>query len=512
MSPPPGLARAVLVLLAGGGLVAGASLTSGSVEIAAPHERAGLPARSNVLVDDASLVCPGQQRVGAAGLKSVAGTVEAAVAAPPAGTLPALGPTTADSGAGSPAAGGPAAAAGSPAAGRLTLQSLSGGPVLAAADSRGTSTDAEITATDGVLARGSGPLAPGLVATQTWLRLGDDERGLSVTPCSTPAADLWLVGGGGGPSRTERLVLGNPGANAVTVSFEVLGAAGAVAGAEGISETIPPRSRTVVSLDSMALTEASPVVHVVATGGVVSGVLTDAWIEGATGRGTDDASPSAAPGRDQVIPGLAFGGPTLVRIANTGSREALVQVRLLGPDGVDQPTELRAVRVPARSTKDVALGKPGAGAQAVRLVADQPVVAGAMEQRVAATGADRMGDFGWAPAAGPIRGVAGLLLPGLAQRRTVNHLLLASATGGVATVTMARGAGTTSTSVTLGPDRARRLALGDADRVWVTPKSGDVRAAVSVTGSDAQGPLLSIAPLTSAPVTALSVPVRQVRN
>ena len=41
------------------------------------------------------------------------------------------------------------------------------------------------------------------------------------------------------------------------------------------------------------------------------------------------------------------------------------------------------------------------------------IVAGAWVQRRAAEGADRMGDFGWAPATPALRGVGGVLLSGL---------------------------------------------------------------------------------------------------
>jgi hypothetical protein len=44
------------------------------------------------------------------------------------------------------------------------------------------------------------------------------------------------------------------------------------------------------------------------------------------------------------------------------------------------------------------------------------------------------------------------------------------------------------------------------------PTSGEVRGAVSVAGTDGGVPTFSIAAVQSAPVRALSVPVRQVRN
>jgi hypothetical protein len=52
----------------------------------------------------------------------------------------------------------------------------------------------------------------------------------------------------------------------------------------------------------------------------------------------------------------------------------------------------------------------------------------------------------------------------------------------------------------------------DAKGVWVVPTKGTLRGAVSVAGVDGGVPFFSVASLSDAPVRALSVPVRQVRN
>lgn len=493
MSALPAIARAVAIALAAGGIVTAATLREGSVQLAAPHERAGLPAVSDVLVDRSALVCPGQQRLGGQALRSVPGTVQVAAASSPA---PALAPHALPD--------------------RSGTVSLTSGPKGTSLAS-GTLPDAVVTARaqgpEAVLASATGGLAPGLVATQTWLRSGDDDRGLAVTPCTAAAADLWLIGGGAGPSRTERLVLANPGANAVTVGFEVFGARGRVSSAEGRTVAIPPRSRTAISLDAIAPDEPAPAVHVVATGGVVAGVLDDAWIEGATGRGLDDATSAAPPATTLVLAGLHMDGAAFLRIANPGKAEAVVRVRVLTETGPTQPPELRAVRVAPESSADVPLGSVPPGAAGLRLDSSVPVVAGAYVERRARAGADRMSDFGWAPATPALSGVAGLLLPGLARGGLRSTLLLAAGPEG-ASVRVFTGAGkaTGSVRLTVGADRAASLKLGAADRVWVLPERGDVRAAVSVVGADSSGPYLSIAALSSAPVTALAVPVRQLTD
>lgn len=490
MNNTSGIVRVASVALVAAALAVGATrvgASGASVQLASADERAGLPESSSVLVDEAALVCPGQQRLGAVGLRDVAGTVSVAAAAPEVGVV----------------AGAAAGASGSV---RLSLGTSATG--LAQSSSAGSPATADVSTPDLVVAAASGALAPGLVATQVWRHTGDDDRGLALTPCQLPSSDVWLVGGGAGASRTERVIVSNPGANAVSVSLDVLGRSGRVEGSADRSIPIPPLSRQVISLDAIAPAEAGPVVHVVATGGVVSAVLDDQWISGATGRGIDDATRAASPGTDLVVPGIEAAPQVLLRLANPGDTEALAQVRLLGAKGVEQPAALRAVRVPAGSTLDVPVAVSSASAIGIR--SDQPLVGAAWSERRATTG-DQMGDFAWAPATPAIRGVAGVLLPGLP---TATKRLLLTAGPAQSTVTVRRsGAGASKVStVTVAPDSTTVVDVGPASGVWVTPVEGTVRAALSVTGQDAGVPFYSVAPLVDAPVRALSVPVRQVRN
>ena len=490
-----GMIRVGGVALAVGAVAFGATRTSGSVQVASTLERAGLATSSTVLVSSSTVVCPGPQRVGVKGLRDVSGTVTAAASAPPVDAL-------ADAGVNLPA---------DVASGAVTL-GVGAAPSVAATRERGTAATAPLTRPEMVAAGATSGLAPGLAATQVWERRGDDDRGLAVTPCGLPSSDVWLVGGGGGPSRIERVIVGNPGANAVSVSFEVFGATGPVVSAQNRSVSVPPRSRAVVSLDALAPEEPSPSVHVVATGGVVSAVLDDAWIDGATARGVDDATGSAPPSNDQVIAGLDVSGAAMVRLVNPGAAEALVQVRLLLPKGPSQPAELRAVRVPAGSTTDVALDL-AAGPTGLHLTSDRPIVAGAYVERRMTTGSDRMGDFGWAPATRPVNGLAGLMLPGLSASGSASSLLLAGGSrGGKVVVHVVTGGADRALPTVVAPDSVVSIGLGAADQVWVSQTGGDVRAAVSVSGLASGVPRLSIAALTSAPLTALSIPVRQVAN
>jgi hypothetical protein len=483
-------ARVAALVVVAAGIAVGAAKVPGTAELAPARGQAGLPQVSRVLVDEAALVCPGQQRLGATGLRDVTGDVRVAASPAPADTLRAADAT--------PPGG----------AGQVDLEGGTNGAVVATSATIDGLVAAGVTGTTPVVARATGAVAPGLVSTQVWRHTGDDDRGLVVTACGLPTADAWLVGGGAGASRTERLVVSNPGANAVTVAFDVFGRSGPVATAEGRSLSIPPRDRVVVSLDALAPDEAAPAVHVIATGGVVSAVLSDQWIDGATARGIDDSVPAAAPATVQVVAGLDVTGATSLRLVNPGTvGEALVQVTVLTEQGPSQPAELRAVRVPPGATTDVPLAL-GPGAYGLRISSDRAVTAAAWTERRATT-ADRMGDFAWLPATPAVRGVAGATLPAL-DAATKRLLLSAGAQGGTVEVQIATGTERRTVPVAVKADSTVVVDLGRADRVWVSTRGGDVRAAVSVVGVDAGVPQVAAVPLTNAPVTSLSVPVRQV--
>jgi hypothetical protein len=487
MSSVGGVVRVGAVCVVVAGLALAATRVSGSLQLGDPGGQAGLPQSSSVLVDHSTVVCPGQQRLGAVGLRDVAGDLSVAAAAPPSGVVAGLSART---------------------VGAVTLEGGATATALTGAKQPGQVVATKVSSPVPVFARGDGALAPGLMATQVWRHRGDDDRGLAVTPCQAPSSDVWLVAGGAGASRTERIIVSNPGANAVTAAFEVFGSRGPVAAAADHTVSIPPLSRAVVSLDALAPEESGPVVHVTATGGVVSAVLDEQWIDGATARGIDDATRAAEPGTDLVIAGVEPGG-ALVRVANLGATEALVQARLLTDKGPVQPDSLRAVRVPAGSTTVVPI-PVSSGSFGVGLRSDQPIVAAAWTERRASSG-DRMGDFAWSPATPPLRGPAGLSLPGLGGM-TKRLLLTAGSSSGSAQVRIGTGGSVRTTTVDVPPDSTRAVDLGDADAVWVVPTSGTLRGAVSVVGSDSGVPLYSVASLTDAPLRALSVPVRQVRN
>ena len=240
--------------------------------------------------------------------------------------------------------------------------------------------------------------APGVVAGQLALAEEPGARWLALTACQQADEDQWLVAGGGRPGRTERLVLTNPGEDAVTADVQVWGSQGPLEVTGGTGIVVPPGGRTVELLDALAPGADVPVVRVTASGGPVVAHLSDEWRDGTTDLGGEIVAPGAGPGTDLVLPALPRGG---------AEEDGNVVLRLLAPDS-DAVVDLTALTVdggqalPAHVTRleegkavHVVLDDLPRGAVGLRVRSTTPVVAGAAsvvapssDEPVALPGAD----------------------------------------------------------------------------------------------------------------------------
>jgi uncharacterized protein DUF5719 len=444
-----------------------------------------------------TLICPGPETVGVKGVDTTtaAAPTIVRVAAPPADLLGAL-----VSGAGAGSSAGSVAAAPIGGSGPLGL------PPFTAPGANGTQTDLARS----VLLTGKGSLAPGLVAAQTTLVPTGDQRGLSTSTCTAPVADTWLVGGGGEPGRRGRLVLTNPSPNGVTVDLEVYGAQGPVRATAARGIVVGAHQRTVVLLDAIAPGERSPVIHVVASGGLISASLNDTWLAGTTPVGADDVV-GTAPGTHLVVPGVtATGAPgsLVLRVAAT-AHAAVVRVRLLGAKGpVVAPVNNGVVRVAAHRVKDVDLSAVAAGAYGIQLTSDQSIVAAA-ELRPAAASPTAHRDLAWSSAQPAVTILAGVPLGVMAAPWTSSLLLTAAdADARVDLVTVA-GDGTEAVrAVSVEGGTSVSVALtAPAVSAWLRPRTGTVVAALITSYADPAGQMSSVAPVTDTPLRTASVSV-----
>jgi len=396
-------ARAVgLVALLGVGLVLGTTHLPAQFDLAnrltpgAPKSGGAEP------VTRTRVICPGPEAVGIEALADrPAQAVSMSAVAAPAESLP--------SGIGTDGG-----------AGLLTISQLPPGTGSAARGTvRGHVVSLRLSTARSAVITGAGAMAPGTVATQwSWIRRGN-ARGVFTTACAPPAESSWLVAGGAEPGRLEHLVLANPGPNPVTVDLSVLGASGPARPANGQGLVVAGRSRRVILLDAIAGREPSPVVHVTARGGTVAAVLSDSWLDGVVARGGDDSGPVAPPALEQVIAGVPIDGPAIVRVAVPGDGEAVVQSQVLTPDGPRPLPAGGVTRIAAGSATDIDLSSLPAGAYAVQVRGDVPVVAAVMVQRRRAARAPS--DLAWSGASSPIRTLGGLALPGGKGRETVGR-------------------------------------------------------------------------------------------
>ncbi|MDQ2783287.1 MAG: DUF5719 family protein [Actinomycetota bacterium] len=493
MRPPWwGLARGVVVVAVGGGLVWAATNVSGTLSLTPAVEQVAAPQSALVPVASSALSCPGPETEGLAGVPAVAGTTTVYAASPPAAAMTGLAAV--------PEAGSVALTAVAPGDAAAT------GTPLAATSVAATVVQAQLTGSTVGRVSATGALAPGVAGLQTTLTTEGDDRALSATACRTPGSDLWLVGGGGGSTRRERVVLTNPGANAVSVDVSVLGQAGALASASGDNVAVPAHGRTSLLVDALVGPEKTPVVHVVATGGAVTATLSDSWVDGAVGRGADDVAPTAEPSNDQVVPGVFVSGPATLRVAVPGNEEAVVQARALtaaGPVGLPGDG---VIRIPGSSVREIDLSSLPAGSYAVQVRADKPVVAGVVLERRGT--AAQQSDLAWSSSTAPVPVLAGTPLPAGASGSL--QLVSTGDTASASVYTVSASGQVTPHTYALAADSTVTLDVSGQQQVWVRQTTGTIRAAVSISVTEGTaGPLFAVVPLPPAVVSATQVPVRQ---
>lgn len=470
-----GLVRVALVAGAAFGIVHVATTETFGVDLVAASGDQPAPVSGTSLATRVTQACPGPELSGIAGVPDVAVPATITAASGPAELLPA-----APSGDGSLTA----------ASGATTLLTIDGRPVTqTAAVPKGTP----------VQLIGEGALAPAVAGTQEWLVDGKDLRGLVSVPCAAGGTDLWLLGGGAGPGRQERLVLTNPGANPVTTEVTVHGSSGQIA--DPVVETVAPGGRVSVLLDARDADDQQPAVHVHADGGGVQAVLTDTWIVGSTPLGAETTAPAAAPARLQLVPGAVLGeGPAAVRVAVPGAEAAVVRVSILGRGGLVPATGESVLSVGAGSVGELALEGVPAGTYAVQLTSDEPVVASVLS-RVGGAQAPR--EFAWSVASDALTSVGGAAFrPVSTVDRTLN-LVSSDGNTDVEVVTVVDGT-PRSRRLSLLEDRAATVPLDGASSVWVrvTGGSGQLRGTVlSSTGSGATR-MLSSMPLSETVVAS----------
>lgn len=404
-----GILAAVVLVAAGGGLVAASALSPqvpGSRPLTAPL--AAVPAGSSVGI------CPGPARllegspvgtdpqfspesataksaVSAVVLSSSAGDLPgsrlAALTGGPLVELAKAVPTSA------PATSGPAASAAAPAlrAGVVPQRAVDAVSVLSA--------DAQANR------------QPSAGAVMSYTATDGDLRGTAAAACQRPANDLWLVGANTAVGRTAVLNLSNASSTPATVSLDLFGAKGTIQAPGSRGLLVAPGSTRAIILAGLAPGQEQLSVRVRSTGGPVSAVIQQSVLRGLTPGGVDFIVPGTAPAARQVISGLDLQDPAglaalaakpgfadakpALQLTVPGAADAVVEVKLFGRDGQKPLPGGGVVTAKAGAVTEVSLAGVPAGHYTIAASSDVSFAAAARVTR--GLKADEAGDFAWTP-------------------------------------------------------------------------------------------------------------------
>ena len=504
-----GILSAVALVAAGGGLVSAASLTPqnpASRQLEAPV--AAVPAGSSVGV------CPGPARllegtpvgtdpqfspesataktaVSAAVLGSSAGIIPGSRLAPLKGApLADIAPGAAPTASAPPAS---AAAARTPVlvAGVVPQREVDNISVLSAD------------------AQNNHQAAAGAVLSYT--AEDGDLQGSAAAACQQPGNDLWLVGANTALGRSAVLNLTNASSTPATVSLDLFGSEGPIQAPGSRGLLVAPGSTRSIILAGLAPGQERLGVRVRSTGGPVAAVIQQSVLRGLTPGGVDFITPGTAPSVSQVAagldiqdpaalaalkakPGFADAGPAL-EVAVPGATDAVVEIKLYGPDGQKALPGGGVVTAKAGAVTEVSLAGVPAGTYTVAASSDVSFAATARLTRGLQAGDAADIAFSAASArlgsqhivAVPRTGDRQLVLGAPAGRATVTYTPI-TADGKIRTAGTADIAGGTTVSIKIPAD------VGDSPLVgYVVSAAGDPAYGALVLAQDGRQDISAVA-------------------
>ena len=504
-----GILSAVALVAAGGGLVSAASLTPqnpASRQLEAPV--AAVPAGSSVGV------CPGPARllegtpvgtdpqfspesataktaVSAAVLGSSAGIIPGSRLAPLKGArLAEIAPGAAPT-ASAPAASAPPARTPVLVAGVVPQREVDNISVLSAD------------------AQNNHQAAAGAVLSYT--AEDGDLQGSAAAACQQPGNDLWLVGANTALGRSAVLNLTNASSTPATVSLDLFGSEGPIQAPGSRGLLVAPGSSRSIILAGLAPGQERLGVRVRSTGGPVAAVIQQSVLRGLTPGGVDFITPGTAPSVSQVAagldiqdpaalaalkakPGFADAGPAL-EVAVPGATDAVVEIKLYGPDGQKALPGGGVVTAKAGAVTEVSLAGVPAGTYTVAASSDVSFAATARLTRGLQAGDAADIAFSAASArlgsqhivAVPRAGDRQLVLGAPAGRATVTYTPI-TADGKIRTAGTADIAGGTTVSIKIPADVGGSPLVG-----YVVSAAGDPAYGALVLARDGRQDISAVA-------------------
>ncbi|WP_251150334.1 DUF5719 family protein [Cellulosimicrobium sp. Marseille-Q4280] len=215
-----------------------------------------------------------------------------------------------------------------------------------------------------------------------------DLRGLAAASCGRPGVSHWLVGGSTEVGSSAQLVLQNPGLTPATVQVSVWGQGGEAVLAGGGQQLVGPGEEVVTLVEAAAPEQRRLVVHVEASGGLVSAYLQHTTLDGLVPLGVEYVVPGTQPTHDVALTGFASVGEAVddphapqVRVLAPGPDPGTARVVVHGADGVVPLRGAEEVALTPGVVTDVSLGGLPEGRYTVAVHADVPVVAGGSVDR-----------------------------------------------------------------------------------------------------------------------------------
>jgi Family of unknown function (DUF5719) len=339
-------------------------------------------------------------------------------------------------------------------------------------------------------------------------------RGLAGGNCLAPETDWWFAGGNGELGFTDRLILANPAPTDADVGVTVWTPSGPVSPPRFSAIRVPAESRLSIGLLAVAPDISTLAMHVHAESGAVTAAVVDRRTSGIESDGGDLVPPTLPPTKHQVLAGFPAGpGTRTLILANPGTGEASVGIKVVTPQGEFTPSSIKPIVVDPGRTSEIDLSKAlDGGTGAVMLDSDQPVVA---EGRtiIAPSGRKLRPDLSWAPATQPLSGPAGVAI-GREPDGGVCVLIL-SAPAGAASVRVTTPSGgsrvvtvTARHSVSVDITDTVRAKSGDWPFLVTPIGTAPVYVARQLYFAGAHGALVTTEPVTPLPSPIPLPPVR----
>lgn len=224
-----------------------------------------------------------------------------------------------------------------------------------------------------LLVRGTGALAPAVVASGTSLVASGDDRGMVTTTCRRPATSWWFSDASSTLGRLARIVLTNADDVPASVTVTIHDADGEVAAPGGRGIIVAPRSRVELRLDVLAPGLDTAAVRVRATTGRIHAALLMREVDVTTPRGVEWLTPTNAMDA-QVIPlpsRLQSANLTLLSV----DKDATASIWVRDAESRYLPPGFDRVELPAGRVVSLAIDDVIPGGVTLEITATAPIVA-----------------------------------------------------------------------------------------------------------------------------------------